>query len=140
MCVCVKGRGIPGEGQRAAAGWAALHPDGLLPGESLQHPDQTAEPPVPAGNWSQGPGGKPDPFTFISDSGCASEISQMSEASLELSSCVCVQPFPSVGDIIYHYSQSPLLLIDAKKRGWNQQNQCLLSDPAGYLMTGQNWT
>uniref|UniRef100_A0A3B5KAT9 SH2 domain-containing protein n=1 Tax=Takifugu rubripes TaxID=31033 RepID=A0A3B5KAT9_TAKRU len=51
------------------------------------------------------------------------------------------EPFPSVRDIIYHYSQFPLLLIDAKKRNMNQQNQCLLSDPAGYLMmTGQNWT
>ncbi|TWW75238.1 Lymphocyte cytosolic protein 2 [Takifugu flavidus] len=50
------------------------------------------------------------------------------------------EPFPSVRDIIYHYSQFPLLLIDAKKRNTNQQNQCLLSDPAGYLMTGQNWT
>uniref|UniRef100_H3BWR3 SH2 domain-containing protein n=1 Tax=Tetraodon nigroviridis TaxID=99883 RepID=H3BWR3_TETNG len=43
------------------------------------------------------------------------------------------EPFPSVRDIIYHYSQFPLLLIDAKKRSFNQQNQCLLSDPAGYL-------
>ncbi|XP_059207041.1 lymphocyte cytosolic protein 2a [Centropristis striata] len=45
--------------------------------------------------------------------------------------------FPSVNDIIGHYSQSPLLLIDAKNRGSSQQNQCLLSDPAGYHMTGQ---
>lgn len=60
MCVCVKGWGIPCEGQCATVGWAALHPDGLLPGQSLQHPDQTAEPAVPAGNRSQGPGGKFD--------------------------------------------------------------------------------
>lgn len=46
--------------------------------------------------------------------------------------------FPSVGDIIGHYSQSPLLLIDAKNRGSGQQNQCLLSDPAGYYMAGHN--
>ncbi|XP_070712218.1 lymphocyte cytosolic protein 2a [Pempheris klunzingeri] len=44
--------------------------------------------------------------------------------------------FPSVSGIIGHYSQSPLLLIDAKNRGSGQQNQCLLSDPAGYCMTG----
>lgn len=46
------------EGQHPAAGQSALHPDGLLPGQSLQHPDQTAEPEVPAGNRTQSPGGK----------------------------------------------------------------------------------
>ncbi|XP_027141399.1 lymphocyte cytosolic protein 2a isoform X2 [Larimichthys crocea] len=49
------------------------------------------------------------------------------------------ESFPSVSGIIGHYSQSPLLLIDAKNRSSSQQNQCLLSDPAGYYMTGQNW-
>lgn len=50
------------------------------------------------------------------------------------------ESFPSVGDIINHYSQSPLLLIDAKNRSASQQNQCQLCDPAGYYMTGQNWS
>ncbi|XP_072231337.1 lymphocyte cytosolic protein 2a isoform X2 [Leuresthes tenuis] len=45
------------------------------------------------------------------------------------------ESFPSVSDIIRHYSQSPLLLIDAKNRSASQQNQCLLSNPAGYHMT-----
>ncbi|TKS83377.1 Lymphocyte cytosolic protein 2 [Collichthys lucidus] len=49
------------------------------------------------------------------------------------------ETFPSVSGIISHYSQSPLLLIDAKNRSSSQQNQCLLSDPAGYYMTGQTW-
>ncbi|XP_015239514.1 PREDICTED: lymphocyte cytosolic protein 2 [Cyprinodon variegatus] len=48
--------------------------------------------------------------------------------------------FPSVCDIINHYSHSPLVLIDAKNRTSSHQNQCLLSDPAGYYMTGQNWS
>lgn len=48
--------------------------------------------------------------------------------------------FPSVRDIVVHYSQSPLLLIDAKNRGTGQQNQCLLSDPAGHHLQVQNWT
>ncbi|XP_012712175.2 lymphocyte cytosolic protein 2a isoform X1 [Fundulus heteroclitus] len=48
--------------------------------------------------------------------------------------------FPSVSDIISHYSQSPLVLIDAKNKTSSHQNQCLLSDPAGYFMTGQNWS
>ncbi|XP_053188195.1 lymphocyte cytosolic protein 2a [Scomber japonicus] len=48
------------------------------------------------------------------------------------------ESFPSVGEIIGHYSQSPLLLIDAKNRTASQQNQCLLSDPAGYHMTGHH--
>ncbi|KAM7373824.1 hypothetical protein PAMP_006524 [Pampus punctatissimus] len=34
--------------------------------------------------------------------------------------------------------ESALLLIDAKNRSSSQQNQCLLSDPAGYYMTGHN--
>ncbi|KAM6985002.1 lymphocyte cytosolic protein 2a [Aplochiton taeniatus] len=42
------------------------------------------------------------------------------------------ETFPSVPDMIKHYSQSPLLLIDAKNRGLGQQNQCLLIYPAGY--------
>nr|XP_046266702.1 lymphocyte cytosolic protein 2a [Scatophagus argus]XP_046266703.1 lymphocyte cytosolic protein 2a [Scatophagus argus] len=50
------------------------------------------------------------------------------------------ESFPSVADIIGHYSQSPLLLIDAKNRSSGQQNQCRLSDPVGYYMMGQNWT
>ncbi|XP_008276318.1 lymphocyte cytosolic protein 2a isoform X2 [Stegastes partitus] len=50
------------------------------------------------------------------------------------------ESFPSVGDIVNHYSQSPLLLIDAKNRSSGQQNQCQLCDPAGYHMTGQNWS
>ncbi|XP_029924219.1 lymphocyte cytosolic protein 2a [Myripristis murdjan] len=48
--------------------------------------------------------------------------------------------FPTVEEIINHYSHSPLLLIDAKNRGSGQQNQCLLSDPAGYWLGGQNWS
>ncbi|CAK6980054.1 lymphocyte cytosolic protein 2a [Scomber scombrus] len=48
------------------------------------------------------------------------------------------ESFPSVGEIIGHYSQSPLLLIDAKNRSASQQNQCLLSDPAGHYMTGHH--
>ncbi|XP_041658107.1 lymphocyte cytosolic protein 2a isoform X2 [Cheilinus undulatus] len=50
------------------------------------------------------------------------------------------ESFPSVSDIISHYSQSPLLLIDAKNRRSPQQNQCLLSDPAGFCMTKQSWS
>ncbi|XP_022047935.2 lymphocyte cytosolic protein 2a [Acanthochromis polyacanthus] len=50
------------------------------------------------------------------------------------------ESFLSVGGIINHYSQSPLLLIDAKNRTSGQQNQCQLCDPAGYYMTGQNWS
>lgn len=50
------------------------------------------------------------------------------------------ESFPSVSDIISHYSQSPLLLIDAKNRSASQQNQCMLSDPAGYYLGGQNWS
>ncbi|XP_061818612.2 lymphocyte cytosolic protein 2a isoform X1 [Nerophis lumbriciformis] len=44
------------------------------------------------------------------------------------------ESFPTVCDIIKHYSQCPLLLIDAKKRCSGQQNQCLLSDPAKNYM------
>ncbi|PWA24453.1 hypothetical protein CCH79_00011876 [Gambusia affinis] len=40
--------------------------------------------------------------------------------------------FQSVSEIINHYSQSPLVLIDAKNRSNSHQNQCLLSDPADY--------
>ncbi|XP_034463249.1 lymphocyte cytosolic protein 2a [Hippoglossus hippoglossus] len=47
------------------------------------------------------------------------------------------ESFPSVREIIAHYSQSPLLLINAKDRSAGQQNQCLLSDPAGGYLTGQ---
>ncbi|XP_026184809.1 lymphocyte cytosolic protein 2a isoform X2 [Mastacembelus armatus] len=50
------------------------------------------------------------------------------------------ESFPSVSEIIGHYSQSPLLLIDAKNRSARQQNECMLSDPAGYYMTGPNWS
>ncbi|XP_054611445.1 lymphocyte cytosolic protein 2a isoform X2 [Dunckerocampus dactyliophorus] len=46
------------------------------------------------------------------------------------------ESFPTVCDIIKHYSQCPLLLIDAKKRCHGQQNQCLLSDPAKNYMSG----
>ncbi|KAM9846505.1 lymphocyte cytosolic protein 2a isoform 2-T2 [Aulostomus maculatus] len=46
--------------------------------------------------------------------------------------------FQSVCGIIRHYSQSPLLLIDAKNRTPGQQNQCQLSHPAGYYMAGPN--
>lgn len=44
------------------------------------------------------------------------------------------ESFPSVSGIISHYSQSPLLLIDAKNRSAGQHNQCLLSDPTGGYM------
>lgn len=42
------------------------------------------------------------------------------------------ETFPSVADIISHYQQTPLLLIDAKNRGSGQQNHCPLLYPAGY--------
>uniref|UniRef100_A0A4W5NQW0 Lymphocyte cytosolic protein 2a n=1 Tax=Hucho hucho TaxID=62062 RepID=A0A4W5NQW0_9TELE len=41
------------------------------------------------------------------------------------------ETFPMVADIIAHYRQSPLLLIDAKNRGSGQQSQCPLTYPAG---------
>ncbi|XP_010869499.1 lymphocyte cytosolic protein 2a [Esox lucius] len=41
------------------------------------------------------------------------------------------ETFPMVADIIGHYRQTPLLLIDAKNRGSGQQNQCPLIYPAG---------
>lgn len=44
------------------------------------------------------------------------------------------ESFPSVRGIVDYFSQSPLLLIDAKNRGSDRQNQCLLSDPAGSYM------
>ncbi|KAK5858110.1 hypothetical protein PBY51_002278 [Eleginops maclovinus] len=50
------------------------------------------------------------------------------------------ESFPSVSDIISHYSHSPLLLIDAKNRGSGQQNQCLLSAPAGPHMDQNHWS
>ncbi|XP_034405891.1 lymphocyte cytosolic protein 2a isoform X2 [Cyclopterus lumpus] len=48
--------------------------------------------------------------------------------------------FPSVIGIVGHYSQNPLLLIDAKNRASGQQNQCMLADPAGYQMSRQQWS
>lgn len=57
LCAC-SGRGVPGEGQYPAACQPALHPDGLLPGQGLQHPDPAAEPDVPAGNRTQISGGE----------------------------------------------------------------------------------
>uniref|UniRef100_A0A3B3ZB67 SH2 domain-containing protein n=1 Tax=Periophthalmus magnuspinnatus TaxID=409849 RepID=A0A3B3ZB67_9GOBI len=42
-----------------------------------------------------------------------------------------IKSFLSVREIVEHFSQSPLLLIDSKNRGSSQQNQCLLSVPAG---------
>ncbi|XP_056267763.1 lymphocyte cytosolic protein 2a isoform X2 [Pseudoliparis swirei] len=45
--------------------------------------------------------------------------------------------FPSVSGIVAHYSQNPLLLIDAKNRASGQQNQCQLADPAGDQMSRQ---
>lgn len=50
------------------------------------------------------------------------------------------ESFPSVSGIIAHYSQSPLLLIDAKNRSSCQQNQCLLSEPVGYCMPTKDWS
>nr|XP_020479993.1 lymphocyte cytosolic protein 2-like isoform X2 [Monopterus albus] len=50
------------------------------------------------------------------------------------------ESFPSVSEIISHYAQSPLLLIDAKNRSSGQQKQCMLSDPAGSYMSGQSWS
>ncbi|XP_077360230.1 lymphocyte cytosolic protein 2a isoform X2 [Festucalex cinctus] len=46
------------------------------------------------------------------------------------------ESFSSVCDMIKYHSQCHLLLIDAKKRCSGQQNQCLLSEPAGIYMTG----
>ncbi|XP_061608890.1 lymphocyte cytosolic protein 2a isoform X2 [Phyllopteryx taeniolatus] len=48
------------------------------------------------------------------------------------------ESFPSVCDMIKYHSQCHLLLIDAKKRCLGQQNQCLLSEPAGIYMTGSH--
>ncbi|TNN45988.1 Lymphocyte cytosolic protein 2 [Liparis tanakae] len=45
--------------------------------------------------------------------------------------------FSSVSGIIAHYSQNPLLLIDAKNRASGQQNQCQLAEPAGDQMSRQ---
>ncbi|KAL0994700.1 hypothetical protein UPYG_G00125990 [Umbra pygmaea] len=41
------------------------------------------------------------------------------------------ETYPMVANIIAHYRQTPLLLIDAKNRGSGQQNQCPLIYPAG---------
>ncbi|KAG7262832.1 hypothetical protein CRUP_020020, partial [Coryphaenoides rupestris] len=43
------------------------------------------------------------------------------------------QTFPTVRAMITHYSQTPLLLIDAKNPC--QQNQCRLLEPSGYHLT-----
>ncbi|CAL8266574.1 unnamed protein product [Merluccius merluccius] len=46
------------------------------------------------------------------------------------------ETFPTVRAMINHYSQTPLLLIDAKNRcSTVKHNQCLLSYPAGYQLT-----
>ncbi|KAM3868523.1 lymphocyte cytosolic protein 2a [Diretmus argenteus] len=50
------------------------------------------------------------------------------------------ETFPTVIAIISHYAHSPLVLIDTKNRGSGQQNQCLLSNPAAYRPTRQNWS
>ncbi|XP_062262022.1 lymphocyte cytosolic protein 2a [Platichthys flesus] len=80
------------------------------------------------------------PFTlmvFYQDKVYNIQIRQHNQ-SFQLGTGLKVQEsFPSVRDIIAHYSQSPLLLINAKNRSASQQNQCLLSDPAGGYLTGQ---
>ncbi|XP_061658304.1 lymphocyte cytosolic protein 2a isoform X2 [Syngnathoides biaculeatus] len=48
------------------------------------------------------------------------------------------ESFPSVCDMIKYHSQCHLLLIDAKKRCSGQQNQCLLSEPAGIYVSGSH--
>ncbi|KAM6983427.1 lymphocyte cytosolic protein 2a [Tautogolabrus adspersus] len=83
------------------------------------------------------------PFTlmvFYQDKVFNIQIRQQNHQFLLGTGLKVQESFPSVSDIIIHYSQSPLLLIDAKNRRSSQQNQCLLSDPAGYYMTGQNWS
>ncbi|XP_036976271.1 lymphocyte cytosolic protein 2a isoform X1 [Acanthopagrus latus] len=83
------------------------------------------------------------PFTlmvFYQDKVYNIQIKQQNQHFLLGTGLKVQETFPSVSGIICHYSQSPLLLIDAKNRGSAQQNQCLLSDPAGYYMTGQNWS
>lgn len=83
------------------------------------------------------------PFTlmvFYQDKVYNVQIRQQNQSFLLGTGLKVQEVFPSVSDIIGHYSQSPLLLIDAKNRGSAQQNQCLLSDPAGHHMTRQKWS
>ncbi|XP_069001835.1 lymphocyte cytosolic protein 2a [Embiotoca jacksoni] len=83
------------------------------------------------------------PFTlmvFYQDKVYNIQIRQQNQQFLLGTGLKVQECFPSVGDIISHYSHSPLLLIDAKNRSSAQQNQCLLSDPAGHCMIGQNWS
>ncbi|XP_045896926.1 lymphocyte cytosolic protein 2a [Micropterus dolomieu] len=83
------------------------------------------------------------PFTlmvFYQDKVYNIQIRQQNQEFLLGTGLKVQESFSSVSGIISHYSQSPLLLIDAKNRSSSQQNQCLLSDPAGYYMTGQNWS
>ncbi|XP_074528667.1 lymphocyte cytosolic protein 2a [Halichoeres trimaculatus] len=83
------------------------------------------------------------PFTlmvFYQDKVFNIQIRQQNNQFLLGTGLKVQESFPSVSDIIGHYSQSPLLLIDAKNRRSSQQNQCLLSAPAGFYMTGQNWS
>ncbi|XP_026213290.1 lymphocyte cytosolic protein 2a isoform X2 [Anabas testudineus] len=83
------------------------------------------------------------PFTlmvFYQDKVYNIQIRQQNKQFMLGTGLKAQESFPSVCDIISHYSNSPLLLIDAKNRSSNQQNQCMLSDPAGYYMTGTNWS
>ncbi|XP_029304857.1 LOW QUALITY PROTEIN: lymphocyte cytosolic protein 2a [Cottoperca gobio] len=83
------------------------------------------------------------PFTlmvFYQDKVFNIQIRQQSHEFLLGTGLKVKESFPSVSCIIDHYSQSPLLLIDAKNRSSDQQNQCLLSAPAGLHMTGQTWS
>ncbi|KAF3705474.1 Lymphocyte cytosolic protein 2 [Channa argus] len=83
------------------------------------------------------------PFTlmvFYQDKVYNIQIRQQNQQFMLGTGLKAQECFPSVRDIISHYSQSPLLLIDAKNRSSNQQNQCVLSDPAGYYMSGQSWS
>lgn len=83
------------------------------------------------------------PFTlmvFYQDKVYNIQIRQQNQQFLLGTGLKVQESFPSVGEILGHYSKSPLLLINAKNRSSSQQNQCLLSDPAGSYMTGQNWS
>uniref|UniRef100_UPI0037E8764B lymphocyte cytosolic protein 2a n=1 Tax=Semicossyphus pulcher TaxID=241346 RepID=UPI0037E8764B len=83
------------------------------------------------------------PFTlmvFYQDKVFNIQIRQQNQQFLLGTGLKVQESFPSVSGIITHYSQSPLLLIDAKNRRSCQQNQCLLSHPAGYFMSGQSWS
>uniref|UniRef100_A0A8P4KJE6 Lymphocyte cytosolic protein 2 n=1 Tax=Dicentrarchus labrax TaxID=13489 RepID=A0A8P4KJE6_DICLA len=83
------------------------------------------------------------PFTlmvFYQDKVYNIQIRQQNQNFLLGTGLKVQESFPSVSDIIGHYSHSPLLLIDAKNRGSGQQNQCVLSDPAGYYLSGQSWS